>query len=244
MSVITLNISAKVNEPPTSGWSSVPLDYNELYVFSVADFTTNTNPPYSDPEGDALENVKIVTLPTQGVLNLSAVPVTPGQNITENNIALGNLTYQADVAATAGYTDTAMTFSVSDVGSSTFSSTNPLSFIVDAQANQPPSEVGDGTATIPYGTTLVFTSAMFTSGTTPPYADPEGDPASNLKILTLPTLGKIKYNGVNIFAGDVIALSDVDLGLLTYVPDNADTDGDVQGFTFQVSDTGSQTYTS
>jgi hypothetical protein len=238
MAVITLNIAAKVNEAPTSGIGSLTLEYNELYVFTLADFTTNTFPSYADPEGDNLFYVKIVSLPVTGTLTLSAVAVTLGQDVINSDISGGNLKYQADPADTNGY-DTFFNFAVSDEGSSNFSSTNPFTVNVDDKVNEPPSEVGDGTATVDYGNTLVFTRAMFTTGTTPPYADPEADAALLLKIKTLSTLGAIKLSGTNVIVDQIIDFSDIDLGLLTYVPDNADTDGDVQGFTFEIADAGS-----
>tara|TARA_R110000822_G_scaffold227017_3_gene359733 strand:+ start:3402 stop:4133 length:732 start_codon:yes stop_codon:yes gene_type:complete len=238
MGIITFDIAAKVNEPPTSGIGLALLQYNELYVFSLADFTTSTTPPYADPENDAIENVKIVILPSQGSLTLSSVAVSAGDNISANDIALGNLKYQAFIGNTPGY-DNTIHFSVSDVGSSLFSSTNRFEIMVDAKINEAPSEVGDGTADVDYSLTLTFTRAMFTTETTPPYSDPEGDGALLLKIKTLPALGNIKLNGVNVIVDEIITFSDIDLELLTYVPDNADTDGDVQGFTFEIADSGS-----
>ena len=83
---------------------------------------------------------------------------------------------------------------------------------------------------------------MFSTGTTPPYSDPESDLAESLKILTLPTLGEILFNGIAVGPNDIILFSDIALGLLTYVPDLADTDGDIQGFTFEVADAGSGTF--
>jgi len=243
MGIIILDITAKVNEGPTSGIGSLTLQHNELYDFTLADFTTNTFPPYADPEGDPLLNVKIATLPATGTLTLSAVAVTPGQNIIDTDIIAGNLQYQADPADLDGY-DTVFTFSVSDVGSSTFSSTNPFTVNVDAKVNEAPSEVGDGSATIDYGETLIFTRAMFTSGTTPPYSDPEGDSALLLKVTSLPILGFIKLNGANIADETIITFENIDDGLLTYVPDAADTDGDLQGFTFEVADAGSGIFVS
>jgi len=83
---------------------------------------------------------------------------------------------------------------------------------------------------------------MFSTGTTPVYADPENDLAYQLKITTLPILGEIQYNGTAVNINDIILFSDIALGLLTYIPDNADTDGDVQAFTFEVADAGSGTF--
>lgn len=240
---MTLNIAEKINEGPSSGWASISLAYNFLYTFTLADFTTNTNPPYSDPEGDALEFVKVTALPAQGQLLLSAVPVIVNQEISSADLVAGNFKYQADVADTDGYIDAVMMFTVSDVGSSTFSVTSQkVTLTVDKQENQPPSEVGDGSMDLEYGETGVFTTAMFTTGATPPYADPEGDPALNLKITGLPVLGEILLDGIPVLNNQIISFEDIQAGLLTYVPDLADTDGDLQGFTFEIADSGSSEF--
>lgn len=238
MAVFTVTINSYGNLPPSQiGNITINLSYNETYVFSIADFTTGTTPIFADPEGDGVSTVKIVTIPTQGVLYLSAVAVIDGQDITLANITAGNLTYIADVGDTDGYINSIMTFDIADDGSLTYSGLTPgvVTFDVLAKDNVPP-VIGDGAATIDYGETLIFTSAMFTSATTPPYSDFEGDPAFALKILTLPALGQIRYNGTPSNVNDIIYFTDISLGLLTYVPDLADIDGDVQGFTFAIAD--------
>lgn len=241
MATITFDIAAAINQPPNqSGFATIDIDYNELYVFTLADFTTDTVPTYQDPEGDALEEVKISTLPAVGALTLSAVAVIAGDDITSADIVAGNLKYQADVGTTTAYVDSVMTFRVSDVGSSTFTTNPEQVFInVDAQANQPPSSVGDGVMNLDYGETGLFTRAMFTTLATPPYADPEGDAALSLKITGLPTLGEIQLDGVAVIVNQIVSFESIDLELLTYIPDLADTDGDMQGFTFQIADEGS-----
>ena len=72
-----------------------------------------------------------------------------------------------------------------------------FTIVVDSYANLPPSEVGDGSTSTTYSTAVVFTRAMFTTSTVPPYADPEGDAALNLKVTSLPIAGILKLNGVN-----------------------------------------------
>src|SRR5690554_2168278 len=94
---------------------------------------------------------------------------------------------------------------------------------VNAYVNQPPSSVGDGSSTINYGQTLVYTRAMLTSALAPAYTDPEGDPAGKLKILTLPIKGKLKLNGVDVILNQEIDFTDIDSSLFVYVPDNLDT---------------------
>jgi len=238
MGTITLSIAAESNQPPNKpGFVDITLAYNQLYTFTVDDFTTLASPPYSDPEGDAFQSLKILTLPAQGVLTLNAIAVAPNDIVTSTQLGLGLLKYQADVLDTDGYLSH-FGYTTSDVGSSTFSVLSGKAVIgVAAQiANLPPTVVGTGSAKIAYGETLVFTRAMFTSATTPAFSDPEGDPALYLKITSLPTLGEIFINGIEVTINDVIDFNDIDAGLLTYVPDLADIDGDLQGFTFQIAD--------
>lgn len=114
----------------------------------------------------------------------------------------------------------------------------------NAQENLPPTEIGDGSKTINYSSTLTFTRADFTSNTTPPYSDPEGDAASLLKILSLPGRGTIKLNNVNVTVNQIISFDDIDAGLLTYESDPSITNQNTEGFTFAIADEGSSQFTS
>lgn len=110
---------------------------------------------------------------------------------------------------------------------------------INSYTNLPPSAVGDGSETTDYGITLVYTRAMFTTNTTPPYNDPEGDAALDLKVLTLPVSGTLELNSVAVIINQIISFADIDSGLLTYAPDNGiQTSHDVS-FTFQIADEGS-----
>lgn len=114
----------------------------------------------------------------------------------------------------------------------------------NAYVNQPPSTVGDGSATTNYGATYTFTRADFTTNTTPAYADPEGDAAQNLRVLSLPTTGELQLNAVAVTINQVISFANIDSGLFTYVPDNATTTAYADTFNFEISDVGSGSYTS
>jgi len=113
---------------------------------------------------------------------------------------------------------------------------------VDGAVNLPPTNVGDGTQTTNYGTTLIYTRADFTTNTNPPYTDPEGDAALNLKITSLPTTGVLKLNGINVTINQIISFVDIDNSLFTYVPDNNITTTYNDPFTFEIADAGSQTF--
>lgn len=114
-----------------------------------------------------------------------------------------------------------------------------------AYVNQPPSVVGDYNAgTQGNRTTLTLTVGMFTNLTTPPYADPENDPAQAIRIDSLATNGAvITLNNVAVTVGQVVLISDIAASKLKISgPDqNALANS---SFTFSVRDTGSMQFTS
>lgn len=245
MAIFTITTQAQVNQSPTRiGDRSFTLDYDELLTFTVADFTTATLPTYLDPEGDPLQSIQVKTLPTIGSLELNSVAVTALDEITAADITSGLLTYQCDDTETSGYTDDSMTFDVKDTGSLSFAGlTGTVDFTVGAEVNQPPSSVGDNSATTAYDTTIVFTVAQFTTGTTPAYADPEGDAADLLKITSLPAKGKLKLNNVDVVLNQEIDFTDIAAGDFTYVPDITDLAGDSLEFKYEIADAGSGIFT-
>ena len=245
MAQFSINIGSKENEAPDIiGDLSLTLQYDEDYTFTTSDFTTNTIPQYNHPQGYEAGTLKILSLPTEGELLLNGVAVVVNDEISFTNITNGDLAYISNDSTNSEYMDTFL-FTLSDIVSNQFSADSGIVSITRLESpNRPPSEVGDGEATIDYGETLVFTRAMFTSATTPPYSDPEGDAALNLRIDSLPTDGDIKLNGNNVTVNQIVPFTDIDSGLLTYVPDLVDTDGDIENFTFSVADAGSGQFVS
>lgn len=244
MAQFTITISPIDNDPPNQiGDNTIQVDYAGTHIFNWVEFTLATNPPFQDPEGDAPLNVKIITLPLYGVLTYNGVNVTINQEIPLPDLINIDFIYTADSGTVTSYDDP-FTFTISDVGSQQYyNGFATMTMDVFAKDNEPP-VIGDGEATIEYARTLVFTRAMFTTQTTPPYSDPEGDAALNLRIDSLPVLGTIIYNGLNVLPNQIISFSDIDAGLLIYEPDLNDVDGDIQGFTFSISDAGSNTFVS
>ena len=126
MAQFTVTVGSLVNLPPEQiGDLRKSLVYNQLYTFTVADFTTNTVPVYKDPEGDILESIIVLTPPIIGSLTLNGVPVVDNTIITAAQINSGLLKYLAEAADIDGYEESNMAFNASDVGSSTFSSLPP-----------------------------------------------------------------------------------------------------------------------
>lgn len=121
MATLTINVNAYENEPPVIGDNEITIGFGSTKTFTVNDFTTNTTPPYSDPEGDGPYKLKILTLPAVGELRLNNIPVTINQEILFTNIASGLFTYIPDIADLGGYLDDTFDFSISDLGSQEFS---------------------------------------------------------------------------------------------------------------------------
>lgn len=237
--IIVINVAGAVNQPPSQVGNNIfTVDYGVTKTFSLADFTTGTTPVYADPEGDAAENVRILTLPSVGQLLLSAVPVLVNDVIAVGD--LGNLDYVPDNATLTSYVDN-FTFEISDVGSSTYTGTGIMSIQVNEYENQPPT-VGNLSKSLDYGEVWVITEADLTTLTTPAYSDPEGDNPLYVKVVVVPTSGVLDYNGSTVVLNDVIPVSDINLGLLTYQPNLAETGGDSDTFQFTIADDGSYTY--
>ena len=54
-----------------------------------------------------------------------------------------------------------------------------------AYVNLPPDVIGKNGIFTPNRTTLIYTMSMFTTGTTPPYNDPEGDLIDAIRIVDI-----------------------------------------------------------
>lgn len=230
--------------PVQIGANSVSILNRASHVFTVANFTTETSPVYSDPEGDAASYVKILSLPTAGTLLLSGVPVTLDQLIVVGNISAGNLVYVSDQIDPSSVG--VFTFDVADVGSQSLSGLTDGVFTINVAEviNQQPTCVGDNTIAKNYGESHTFTIANFTTETTPSYSDPEGDAAYAVKILTLPLQGTLNFNGSPVSTNQIILATEISAGLLTYSPNVSITDAQTPSFTFAVADVGSKQYVS
>jgi hypothetical protein len=243
MASFTINVNSYVNKKPTRlGTRSISIGWDEDILFVYNDFTILTVPTYVDPEGDAAHTIKILSLPTTGDLTFNNIACTVGQEIPFSAIlsaGVNGLEYISDSLVTTSYLDT-FNFDLSDTGSLTFSglTTGKVNINVAAKINLPPTS-GDNEETIDHGETLVFTSADFTTGTTPAYSDPEGDAALLLKITLLPTIGNLKLSGVNVSLNQIISFTDIVAGNLTYVGDNSVTTSISVEFDFVIQDTGS-----
>lgn len=246
MGLYTIQIEAKDNSKPTSiGNNTIQVNHNSTYVFTEANFTTETSPPYSDPDGDGIKNIQIIQLlsPGTGDLLLNGVAITLNQEISMSAITSGFFTYVSDSGTTTSYQDL-FKFDASDVGSEIYSGLEGIiTMSVASYQNQPPT-TGDNSDTIAHAATKVFTAADFTTGTTPAYNDPEGDAALNLRVNTLPANGTLRLSGVAVVANQVIPFTSISASAFTYTATkNNITLRDVS-FDFDIEDAGSGQFSS
>ena len=244
----TITNSGSLNSRPTQiGANEVATTYGTSYVFTLADFTTGTTPAYSDPEGDAMSYIKILTLPSQGELHVNDVAVVAGTLVTAGVIDTGNLKYVPLSAPTVVVIGERLhfDFDCADAGSNALSGldTGVMGLTVALAQNSAPDAVGDNTVAFSYGVAKVFTAADFTTNTTPAYNDPEGDAPYKVKITSLPTSGVLNFNGSPVFANQEILLSSVDAGYLSFSQDLAVKGSQTVTFDFSISDVGSEQFT-
>lgn len=113
-----INIKAVyVNNPPTIGDNRLLTAYNKNITFERADFIEDTTPAYSDEEGDEPYKVKILSLPSNGVLRFNGTDVILDQEILISEI--GNLTYTPD-SSRIDIKTVEFLFTVSDTGSKSY----------------------------------------------------------------------------------------------------------------------------
>ena len=179
---------------PKSGQEDSPV------VFTPTDFTSH----FSDVDTDALRYVKIISLPLNGTLKLNGVGVVVGQQILPADLSL--LAFEPDAN---WHGTTTFKWNACD---------NTAYAAIDAEVNikidpvDDPATVSDFTKSGQEDTILPFTAADFTSR----FNDVDG-PLIDIKIISVPANGKLKLNGVDIIAGQVIATAN--LANLTFVPD-------------------------
>jgi len=201
-----------INDAPVALSSSVATDENEMYTFSVQDFS------YSDADGDLLSQVIILTLPNNGVLKLGTVPADTNTAVSADDIA--NLVYIPD----ADYNGTdAFTWKVYD---GILASEQAAAMTINVAAvNYAPVALENSVA-IAEDEAYTFEVQDFL------YSDRDGDGLYGITASSLPEHGLLKLGSEDVTVNtDVLA---ADIGSLRYVPD-ADYYG-IDTFRWKASD--------
>ena len=231
---ITFNVTS-VNDAPLGANKTVTTLEDTSYTFAASDFGF-TDPNDSPP--NTLLAVEITTLPANGTLTDNGVAVTAGQFVSVSDITAGKLRFTPAANANgAGYAS--FTFQVQDDGGTANGGVDtdpsPKTMTVNVTSvNNPP--VGTSkTVTTLEDTAYVFAASDFG------FTDPDDSPANNflaVEIATLPGAGTLTDNGVAVFAGEFVSVSDITSGLLRFTPAVNANGAGYASFSFQVEDDG------
>ena len=227
---MTIDVTS-VNDEPDGADNTLTTLEDTPYTFDATDFGfTDVN----DTPANVLQSVIITTLPADGILELSGVAVTAGQEIAVADIP--NLTYTPTLNEYGvGYTD--FTFQVKDDGGTadggvdTDQTPNTITFDVTEVNDEP--EGTDTTLDVLESNVYTFAAGDFG------FTDTSDSPADNLQsviINTLPAVGALELSGVAVTAGQEIAVADIPN--LTFTPVPNDNGVGYADFTFQVRDDG------
>lgn len=115
-----IHVVSSTNTKPTSvGNNQIDCPIGGTITLTPEMFTYGTTPPYSDAQNDPPKDVHITGVQNVGIFLYNGIPVTSGQIVTINEIALGMLkfTFNSDVSIN---TIDQITFGVSDTGTGLF----------------------------------------------------------------------------------------------------------------------------
>ncbi|MDO9002015.1 MAG: cadherin-like domain-containing protein, partial [Aquabacterium sp.] len=231
---MTVNVMT-VNDAPEGTDATVTTLEDATYTFTAADFG------FADPNdapGNAMQAVRITTLPSAGSLTLNGVAVSAGDFISAADIASGLLVYTPG-ANDNGTGYASFTFQVQDDGGTANGGVNldatPRTMTVTVTSVNDAPVGTDTTVSTHEDTSYTFTAADFG------FTDANDSPGALLqaiRITTLPSAGGLTLNGVAVSAGDFISAADIAAGLLVYTPGTDEHGAGYASFTFQVQDDG------
>jgi len=225
----------QVNDPPISADFSLTTIEDTPLSLNSTDFAFNDNIDNgtTQPAGNAPYSVIIDAVPANGALHRDGIALQPGDTVlyTEIDSALTYVPAANDTSASF------FDFSLRDNGGTMDGGidTSIASYRMDLNitpVNDAPFGT-DNTIDVLEGSEHVFSQADFG------FMDPlDSNNLANVQLLTLPADGTLLYNNTMIAAGTAISSSDIDSGLLKYVPP-ANTEGNANtDFTFRVADDG------
>ena len=179
---------------PKTGTEDTPV------TFTALDFTSK----FADPDGDALNKIKVISLPINGALKLSGVNISLNQEIPAAQ--LPSITFVPDVNWSGN-----TTFNWNGFDGLNYAAADaPVNITINA-ANDLPTVAAitkSGTEDV----TIGFTALDFTSK----FTDIDNDALSKVKIASLPANGVLKLNGVDITLNQEVLAAQ--LASITFVP--------------------------
>lgn len=197
----TVNVSSE-NDLPVLSAITKNIVEDIPYQFTLNDFASK----FSDPDGDALVNVRIQTLPAIGTLKLGDANVVANQVIPANQ--LGTLAFIPAFNWDEG--STSFEWNASD-GKAYAVAPATATFNVQAE-NDPPVISDIEKLESPEGVNVLFALSDFTGA----FTDVDGDPLTKIRIENLPTNGSLKLGNINVTANQQINAANI--ADLRYVP--------------------------
>jgi hypothetical protein len=233
VALVTIEVNP-VNQAPSGTSNTVTTYENDSYTFTEADFG------FSDPNtppGNFLA-VEVTSLPAAGSLTDNGAAVSLDQFVSVTDIDSGSLVFTPGPDE-SGSPYASFDFAVEDDGSTAYNGQTidpgPKTMTVDVLfVNQGPVGTSNTVNTLennPYA----FAAADFG------FSDPANSPPfsfSGVVITTLPAVGTLTDNGLDVTAGSFVTVADINSGLLVYTPALDSYGTPVDSFTFQVQDDG------
>ncbi len=231
---VTINV-VESNDAPFGTDNTVSILEDTPYVLDIADFGFNDS-----SDNNAFAAITVLKAPVSGSLQIAGVTVTDNSVVSTQDIALGTLIYTPPTDAYGINLDEIM-FNVLDdggttnQGQNTSTGANKLSFNIDSINDEPSG--ADSVASTLEDTLYTLSRADFG------FDDSDGDDLSAIIVVTLPENGTLRLANTTVVASDVIQISDIDVGALTFIPapdeNNQNTNGaDYANLTFAVQDNG------
>ncbi len=217
---VTLNVAGNTNTAPET--SSLALAVPETGTFTL----TAGNFAFSDIDGDDLDHITILSLPSQGTLSLGGYPITNGQSIDLYTLDSNYLVYTPNSIAPASYS-ASFAFTVSDGQVS--SPPASLTLNVTIAPNTPPTVTGAVYSLPSTGSKTISTADLG-------YSDADGDALELITITVLPTSGTLLRSGYPVAVGATINAYEYSYGSIVYQPDTTATTSYVDTFSFTASD--------
>ena len=224
----TINVT-DVNEPPTAADSRVTAREDTTYNFGADDFN------FSDPDGDALHSVRIISVGGFGgeIRKRPTGTIRPPVTVSAADIDAGNLIFVPDTNE-QGSRVKSFRFTVAD-GSGVSAE---YTMTIDVEPVNDPPNSSDKTVTTREDSHHAFTVADF------PFSDPDdGDQLESVKILSLPTAGSLAVDAANpddppvaVTENQAITRAQLDAGALKFTPEENESGARYATFAFKVND--------
>ena len=224
----TINVT-DVNEPPTAADSRVNAREDTTYNFGADDFN------FSDPDGDALHSVRIISVGGFGgeIRKRPTGTIRPPVTVSAADIDAGNLIFVPDTNE-QGSRVKSFRFTVAD-GSGVSAE---YTMTIDVEPVNDPPNSSDKTVTTREDSHHAFTVADF------PFSDPDdGDQLESVKILSLPTAGSLAVDAANpddppvaVTENQAITRAQLDAGALKFTPEENESGARYATFAFKVND--------